>query len=315
MKELPSRCKNIRIINFNYKLTGNEDGEVAMAKAFCKILENQKNLKKLYLSFKGKTINKIIMSLKSQSHGLTCLYFKKLRLEQEAINSLTSCETLEMLGFEACYIKPQESLEDAKFHLKKLYLVENKRKHMVSEIKCFIIRSAGQNLQKLIIDEIDSDIIETILGHCSSINELFLMASEYKNVDLYHLLINLQDLRKLTLWSANDYIMNSLGNYLPNSLKHLGFVNAYCDTFDGFLKVCNVQIESLELFNFVICSNDHFKFLSEYVKNHYNHLKVIYFGNSSDMIKEELLEIDKIKEFVTVRFIGKDYNWFPNKFT
>ncbi|CAG8449200.1 10056_t:CDS:1 [Funneliformis caledonium] len=311
VKELPSRCKNIRTVNFNYKLTTNEDGEIAMAKALCKLIETQSNLNRLYLKFKGKAINHIMIALKSKSHSLTYLYLKKLRLNNDTIHPITSCESLEVLGFESCFNTSREGCkyfaDDAKFRLKKLYLVGNK----ISEFKCLIIQAAGQSLQSLIIDEIDSDLIAAILCYCSNVDELLLMASEYKNIDLYNLLMKLRYLRKLTLWSTNEYIMQSLGSSLPGSLKHLGFINSNCTshTFDRFLNECNVQIESLELFNFV-----HFTPISEYVKGHYNHLRVIYFGNSSDMIKEELSEIDKIKEFVKVKFMGKDYKWIPDKF-
>ncbi|CAI2166562.1 3554_t:CDS:2 [Funneliformis geosporum] len=299
VKELPSRCKNIRTVNFNYKLTTNEDGEIAMAKALCKLIETQSNLKSLYLKFKGKAINHIMIALKSKSHSLTYLYLKKLTLNDDAIHSLTRCASLEVLGFESCNITSESCkyfADDSKFRLKKLYLVGN----MKTEIKCLIIQAAGQSLQSLIIDEIDSDLIASILGSCSNIIELILMASDYENIGLYKLLMNLRYLRKLTLRFTSECIMKSLGTSLPSSLKHLGFINSNCTshTFDNFLNECNVQIESLELFNFV-----HFRHVSEYVKGHYNHLRVIYFGNSSDMIKEELSEIDKIKEFVKISFI------------
>ncbi|CAB4405856.1 unnamed protein product [Rhizophagus irregularis] len=325
---IPSLCKNIQLINFNSKLSFNDnDNRITLRKALCGIIRNQRDLKKLYLRFKGETLNNIIMpTLELQSINLTHLYFKKLRLNDDVMDSLANFLSLKVLGFESCYIITTSDNQDrydnnnlitnnSNFQLEKLYLVENMSRHMISDIKCLIIRYFSISLQELILDELNFDIVKIISNFCSKIKRLILLATEYESIDLYNLLINLKYLKNLTLWYVNDHTIKVLGNYLPNTLLHLSFIHLICLPFNDFLKDCNIPLESIEIFNLIMNSNnsnssDHFKPISDYIKIHYNHLKVIYFGKNCDISNEDL---EEIKDYVNVKLID-NYDHFPSKF-
>ncbi|CAB5386487.1 unnamed protein product [Rhizophagus irregularis] len=324
---IPSLCKNIQLINFNSKLSFNDnDNRITLRKALCGIIRNQRDLKKLYLRFKGETLNNIIMpTLELQSINLTHLYFKKLRLNDDVMDSLANFLSLKVLGFESCYIITTSDNQDryndnfitnnSNFQLEKLYLVENMSRHMISDIKCLIIRYFSISLQELILDELNSDIVKIISNFCSNIKRLILLATEYESIDLYNLLINLKYLKNLTLWYVNEHTIKVLGNYLPNTLLHLSFIHLICLPFNDFLKDCNIPLESIEIFNLIMNSNnsnssDHFKPISDYIKIHYNHLKVIYFGKNCDISNEDL---EEIKDYVNVKLID-NYDHFPSKF-
>jgi hypothetical protein len=325
---LPSLCFNIQIINFNLK-SNDKDNQITLRKALCGIIRNQKDLKKLYLRFKGEFKNNFIMSTLEELHSnnLTHLYLKKLRLNDDMMDSLLNLFSLKVLGFESCYINFQDlqnrydnyyynnNNNFINFQLKKLYLVENMTRHMNSDIKCLILRYFGNTLNHLILDELNLDLVKTLSNYCPNIKTLVLLASEYEINDLYNLLINLYYLKSLTLWYINDHTIKLLGNYLPNNLLHLGFIHLVCLPYDDFLKDCNIQIESLEIFNLIMGSNisnssDHFKPISDYIINHSDHLKNITFGINCDINNEDL---ERIKNFVNVKLID-DYERFPTKF-
>ncbi|CAG8568007.1 867_t:CDS:2 [Rhizophagus irregularis] len=262
---IPSLCKNIQLINFNSKLSFNDnDNRITLRKALCGIIRNQRDLKKLYLRFKGETLNNIIMpTLELQSINLTHLYFKKLRLNDDVMDSLANFLSLKVLGFESCYIITTSDNQDryndnfitnnSNFQLEKLYLVENMSRHMISDIKCLIIRYFSISLQELILDELNSDIVKIISNFCSNIKRLILLATEYeKSIEIFNLIMN----------SNNSN------------------------------------------------SSDHFKPISDYIKIHYNHLKVIYFGKNCDISNEDL---EEIKDYVNVKLID-NYDHFPSKF-
>ncbi|CAB5396190.1 unnamed protein product [Rhizophagus irregularis] len=216
---IPSLCKNIQLINFNSKLSFNDN-------------DNRITLRE--------TLNNIIMpTLELQSINLTHLYFKKLRLNDDVMDSLANFLSL----------------------------------------------------------------------------KINLLATEYESIDLYNLLINLKYLKNLTLWYVNEHTIKVLGNYLPNTLLHLSFIHLICLPFNDFLKDCNIPLESIEIFNLIMNSNnsnssDHFKPISDYIKIHYNHLKVIYFGKNCDISNEDL---EEIKDYVNVKLID-NYDHFPSKF-
>lgn len=324
---IPSLCKNIQLINFNSKLSSNDnDNQITLRKALCGIIRNQKDFKKLYLRFKGETLSNMIMPiLELQSINLTHLYFKKSRLNDDVMDSLAKFLSLKVLGFESCYITndnqfqkdryDNNSITDSNFQLEKLYLVENMSRHMISDIKCLIIHYFSISLQELILDELNFDIVNILSNYCSNIKRLILLATEYESIDLYNLLINLNYLKSLTLWYVNDDTIKVLGNYLPDTLLHLGFVHLICSPFNDFLKDCNIPLESLEIFNLIMSFNNsnssaHFKPISDYIKIHYDHLKVIYFGKNCDISIEDL---EGIKDYVNVKLLD-NYERFPSKF-
>ncbi|GBB90245.1 hypothetical protein RclHR1_17120004 [Rhizophagus clarus] len=320
---IPSLCNNIQIFNFNFKSSSND--KTIIRKALCGIIENQRDLKKLHLRLKDEISSNIMPTLELHSNHLTHLYFKKLRLNDGVLESLANFFSLKVLGFESCYIICQNRqdhsnsfnkiLIDSNFQLEKLYLVENMTRHMTSEVKCLIISYFSKSLKDLILDELNLDIVVTLLNHCSNINRLVLLASEYENNDLYHLLINLNYLKSLTLWHIYDHTIKLLGNYLPHTLLHLGFVYLVCVPYEDFLIDCNIPLESLEINNLIMdstnsSSSDHFKPISDYIINHSNHLKVIYFGINCDINEEDL---ERIKDFVNVKLID-NFERYPTKF-
>ncbi|GBC24154.2 hypothetical protein GLOIN_2v1514804 [Rhizophagus irregularis DAOM 181602=DAOM 197198] len=120
---------------------------------------------------------------------LSCLNLK-LRLNDDVMDSLANFLSLKVLGFESCYIITTSDNQDryndnfitnnSNFQLEKLYLVENMSRHMISDIKCLIIRYFSISLQELILDELNSDIVKIISNFCSNIKRLILLATEYE---------------------------------------------------------------------------------------------------------------------------------------
>ncbi|CAG8566752.1 33472_t:CDS:2 [Racocetra persica] len=271
LESLHLYCKKLEYLEVNFIEFENDE---AIFGSISNLIDQQEGLKELRLGY--------IQS----SNGIS-------------LKILGSCPNLKNLIFwnsQGLGTQNSKSLQDSKYHLEKLHLWGQRKQ---SNITATIIQATGKTVKQLWVDSISSEVVQSIIDHCSQLTDLRIMDYQPKQVPfLLNLLKDVNQLEKLTITRETVVemgVVNFSGKNLPINLKYLrlecGFTTGQ---LEKLLTTCKAPLRTL-IVDYCKFEFAHLKVISDYIKTT-KCLKVLGIGGKKEYSQRESREIESLEK-------------------
>ncbi|GBC08344.1 hypothetical protein RclHR1_08040006 [Rhizophagus clarus] len=312
LSNVADHCLNLNELKISSQMIPNisytsTDETFSMEKVYT-IIQNQRNIKKLYIS-QYKVDDNIFLSLESLKFSLISIEFTNTEFSNISFDHFSNLHSLKYLNFMSCKdVEPfdrYESLKFASFELKELRLVEN---YWNKNVEPIIIKHLGTSLQHLTIfdNNMTIPLIENISTHCLSLVTLQMNISKsFKDLDLsiFPYFKNPM-MSKLIIdnTGTHDYdiskMLIKLAMNLSINVKDITFsthLDSYYSKqhFKMFLENCHGDLEKIEL-NDLLMGPEYFEIVLNYFETSNKNLKLLTIFRTEELDDEEVKLMNEI---------------------
>ncbi|CAG8473506.1 8720_t:CDS:1 [Cetraspora pellucida] len=252
-KQLSLLCVNIEYIEIKILRETNP----LTQQLIIDIIKAQQNLKEFKLTENWIYPTNIMTSLEVHANHITALGLFSFLFDDTSIKVLSRFTCLESLQLHNCSCiekYPNRILSDAMFNLKSLFIVGTP-----SSLTTSIIAKAGHMLQLLVMDCVNSDMIDFASKYCPNISMLYveLTQNDYTllfpwigslQLETLEIKCSVESRNRTHLLSANDSgkFLQLLSQHLPLTLTFLRLegMEILPEDFNNFSKNCNVPLQT-----------------------------------------------------------------------
>ncbi|CAG8464077.1 19862_t:CDS:1 [Racocetra fulgida] len=298
LESLHLYCKKLESLEVNFIEFENDE---AIFDSISNLIDQQEGLKELRLGYiqSSNGTRTILSSIKSQVDSIHSIHFNAVNFKGISLKILGSCPNLKNLIFwnsQGLGTQNSKSLQDSKYHLEKLHLWGQRKQ---SNITATIIQATGKTVKQLWVDSISSEVVQSIIDHCSQLTDLRIMDYQPKQVPfLLNLLKDVNQLEKLTITRETVVemgVVNFSGKNLPINLKYLrlecGFTTGQ---LEKLLTTCKAPLRTLVV-DYCKFEFAHLKVISDYIKTT-KCLKVLGIGGKKEYSQRESREIESLEK-------------------
>ncbi|RGB31414.1 hypothetical protein C1646_764101 [Rhizophagus diaphanus] len=297
LKTILKNCKNLKrldLIDIDLYYNSNE---------ISSIIKQQNELKEFnFYGFYKLSSNDIFSSLKYQKNSLVSLKFHDINFQHCILQNVIKLHNLKSLEIIYCYgmtLELCQIFEFASFKLKELSI----KNIWGSNITSKIIKYLGKYLQRLKIENINVEIMNSIIQYSLELKTLDIYSGCHINLSILPYLKNLK-IKNLNIY-LNTFIIESffikLAENLSNTITKISFVTAVNEiSLLKFFTGCyyNNQIINLNSLNFnQKFELKHLEIILNYIKNKNFNLKYLGIcGLDKIWNIKELILLNQIKE-------------------
>ncbi|RIA88001.1 hypothetical protein C1645_776017 [Glomus cerebriforme] len=175
-------CKNITLIKINCE-------SIESSNSLASLIRSQKKLVILIVEFsEDHLFVPVLESLENHKEYLEYLSLKNCNfniINDKALEVLTSCKKLEILGLNHCTgLDNKKFLSLSKsFPLLRKFTFKYKEYYLLEDFLIEIIKTANRNLRKIIMDCVTPKIIEAVLKYATEFTSCELGRNEYSSIE------------------------------------------------------------------------------------------------------------------------------------